>query len=287
VKEVYTIEIVEPLGRRAAATLERLGYENVHTKIGDGYLGWPEHAPFDKIIVTCSPEDIPQPLVDQLAEGGRIVVPLGERFSQTLYLFTKKEGQLQREALQATFFVPMTGTAEQRREVIPEGPFTDLDNGSFEETIDESDEPAGWYYLRQGRAEASDGAPDGGRVLTFENATPGRSAHAMQAFGVDGREVDAIDVRLHVRGTHLARGPLPQQQQAHVLVEFYDEQRAPVGRGHLGPFNGSFAWKEESTRIEVPARARLAVIGVGLFGGTGTVSYDHVTIRRAGHGSER
>ena len=70
VSEVYTIEIVSRLGLRAARTLERLGYENVHVKIGDGFQGWPEHAPFDKIIVTCSPEEVPRPLVDQLSDGG-------------------------------------------------------------------------------------------------------------------------------------------------------------------------------------------------------------------------
>jgi protein-L-isoaspartate(D-aspartate) O-methyltransferase len=68
----------------------------VHVKVGDGYLGWPEHAPFDKIIVTCSPESIPQPLVDQLREGGLIVVPTGERYQQTLYLMRKKDGQMDR-----------------------------------------------------------------------------------------------------------------------------------------------------------------------------------------------
>jgi len=79
VKEVYTIEIVEPLGREATQRLKELGYANVHTKIGDGYKGWPEYAPFDKIIVTCSPENVPQPLKDQLREGGKMIVPLGER----------------------------------------------------------------------------------------------------------------------------------------------------------------------------------------------------------------
>ena len=73
VGEVYTIEIHEPLARTATQTLSRLGYKNVHVKIGDGFQGWPEHAPFDKIIVTCSPEKVPQPLVDQLREGGRMV----------------------------------------------------------------------------------------------------------------------------------------------------------------------------------------------------------------------
>ena len=110
VSEVYSIEIVEPRGRRAAETLSRLKYGNVTTKIGDGYQGWPEHAQFDKIIVTCSPEDVPQPLVQQLKEGGRLVVPLGQRYQQTLYLFRKVDGRLQPEPLQPTFFVPMMGT---------------------------------------------------------------------------------------------------------------------------------------------------------------------------------
>ncbi len=84
VANVYSIEIVEPLGKTAAATIRRLKYDNVTTKIGDGYQGWPEHAPFDKIIVTCSPEKIPAPLIEQLNEGGRMVIPLGERYQQLL-----------------------------------------------------------------------------------------------------------------------------------------------------------------------------------------------------------
>ena len=116
VKEVYTIEIVEPLGRQAARVLQKLKYKNVFTKIGDGYQGWPENAPFDKIIVTCSPEKVPQPLVDQLKEGGRLIVPLGERYQQMLYLFMKKNGKLVSEALRPTLFVPMTGKAEALRE---------------------------------------------------------------------------------------------------------------------------------------------------------------------------
>lgn len=96
VKEVYTIEIVEPLGKQAAKVLEK--YPNVHAKIGDGYQGWPEHAPFDKIIVTCSPEDVPPKLIEQLKEGGRMIVPVGQRYQQNLYLFRKQGGKLTREA---------------------------------------------------------------------------------------------------------------------------------------------------------------------------------------------
>src|SRR5205814_7353161 len=107
VAEVYTIEIVEPLAKSAEATLQRLGYKNVHIKVGDGFKGWPEEAPFDAIIVTCAPEKVPQPLVDQLKEGGRMVIPVGERFAQQLYLLEKKSGQLKVSVTLPVRFVPM------------------------------------------------------------------------------------------------------------------------------------------------------------------------------------
>ncbi len=114
VGEVYTIEIAEPLARNAEATLARLGYKNVHVKVGDGYKGWPENAPFDAIIVTCAPEKVPQPLVDQLKEGGRMIIPVGNRFAQELYLLEKKNGQLKESAVLPVRFVPMAGEAERR-----------------------------------------------------------------------------------------------------------------------------------------------------------------------------
>src|SRR2546423_8132699 len=107
VADVYTIEIIEPLAKTAEATLQRLGYENVHLKIGDGYHGWPEEAPFDAIIVTCAPENVPQPLVNQLKDGGRMVIPVGDRFAQQLYLLEKKNGQLKESATLPVRFVPM------------------------------------------------------------------------------------------------------------------------------------------------------------------------------------
>ena len=88
---VYTIEIIDSLGRRAAETLERLAYTNVSVRVGDGYAGWPEHAPFDAIVVTAAPETIPQPLIDQLATGGRLVVPVGGQGEvQVLRLLVKE-----------------------------------------------------------------------------------------------------------------------------------------------------------------------------------------------------
>ena len=113
--EVYSIEIVEPLAKNAEATLQRLGYENVHVKIGDGYKGWPEAAPFDAIIVTCAPDKVPQPLVDQLKDDGRMVIPVGDRFAQELYLFEKKNGQLKQSATLPVRFVPMAGEASEHK----------------------------------------------------------------------------------------------------------------------------------------------------------------------------
>lgn len=108
VAEVYSIEIVEPLARSAETTLHELGCKNVHIKTGDGYKGWPEHAPFDGIIVTCAPEHVPQPLVDQLKEGGRMVIPVGPPLAQELYVVQKTNGQLRQSALLDVRFVPMT-----------------------------------------------------------------------------------------------------------------------------------------------------------------------------------
>ena len=107
VAEVYSIEIVEPLAKSADATLQRLGYKNVHVKAGDGYKGWPEHAPFDSIIVTCAPDHVPQPLVDQLKEGGRMVIPVGPPAAQELYVLNKSNGQLRQSVLIDVRFVPM------------------------------------------------------------------------------------------------------------------------------------------------------------------------------------
>ena len=113
VERVYTIEIVDELGRRAEADLERLGYGNVTGRIGDGYKGWPEHAPFDKVIVTAAPDHVPQPLVDQLKPGGQMVIPVGpEAATQELLLITKSDdGSVSEERVELVRFVPMTGEA--------------------------------------------------------------------------------------------------------------------------------------------------------------------------------
>jgi protein-L-isoaspartate(D-aspartate) O-methyltransferase len=109
VKEVYTLEIIPELGKEAKDLLTRLGYSNVFAKVSDGYHGWSEHAPFDAIVVTAAAEEVPQPLIEQLADGGRMVIPVGPAFNvQNLMLVTKKDGKVKKEKLFAVRFVPFT-----------------------------------------------------------------------------------------------------------------------------------------------------------------------------------
>jgi len=106
-KEVYTIEIVPELAARAAGILRELGYDRVHVREGDGYAGWPEHAPFDRVIVTAAPDHIPQPLVDQLAVGGRLVIPVGDVRQQMTIVTKTKDGVVERRTI-GVRFVPLT-----------------------------------------------------------------------------------------------------------------------------------------------------------------------------------
>lgn len=108
VKEVYTIEIVAKLGKRAQQTLHKLGYKNIHVKIGDGYKGWPDEAPFDAVIVTCAPEKVPRALIEQLKEGGRMIIPVGRTGGvQKLVRAVKKGGRLKTDDVMYVRFVPM------------------------------------------------------------------------------------------------------------------------------------------------------------------------------------
>ena len=113
--DVYTIEIVAPLGEDARDRLDRLGYGNVHVKVGDGYAGWPEHAPYDGIIVTAAAPEIPEPLLDQLAIGGILVIPVGyEQQAQQLLRVTRTAGGLEQRVVLPVAFVPFTGQAGGR-----------------------------------------------------------------------------------------------------------------------------------------------------------------------------
>ncbi len=111
VNDVYSVEVIPALARRAAERLDALGYRNVHTRLGDGYHGWPEQAPFDAILVTAAAREVPEPLIDQLRPGGRLVIPVGRPdFGQELLLLQKADdGSVSRHEILPVVFVPLTG----------------------------------------------------------------------------------------------------------------------------------------------------------------------------------
>ena len=115
-KEVFSVEIIKPLAEMARERLAALGYKNVTVRCGDGYEGWPEHAPFDVIVVAAAPEEVPPPLIEQLAPGGRLVIPVGRHFQDLLLITKQADGSIDRKMITGVRFVPMTGEAEQRRE---------------------------------------------------------------------------------------------------------------------------------------------------------------------------
>jgi len=273
VKTVFSIEIEEDLGRRSARTLARLGYKNVITRIGDGFLGWPEEAPFDKIIVTCSPEAVPKPLEEQLAEGGRLIIPVGERYEQSLVLLTKREGKLTRESLVPSLFVPMTGEAEAKRQVRPDGTAPQIRNGGFEETVEGGTLPDVWYYGRQAAVTECDEAREGRRVLRLENAEAGRPAQIFQGFPVDGRRVSRLEVALDVRGEMLRPGRSVDEVPG-VWIQFFDASRVRTTRARFGGWLGTFEWRRAKHEFVVPLWATEAIIQVGLIGATGRLEAD-------------
>ena len=274
VKEVCSIEILESLGKPAAKRLQELGYTNVRVKIGDGYKGWPEYAPFDKIIVTCSPENIPQPLVDQLRDGGKMIIPLGERDEQTFYLLEKRNGKLVQTRLLPTLFVPMTGKAEDLRKKKPDPLHPQIRNGGFEQQTDGQLEA--WYHVRQATVEQG-GVPEGKAYVTFNNAEPGRNSGMLQGIGVSGLRVKSLHVAVWVKAERAQAGDQSSELPGLVL-HFYDSDSRYVGSSTVGPWLGSFHWRHVTAEAPVPPQAQVAILSIGLNGGTGRLSVDDVKV---------
>ncbi|MFN5948270.1 MAG: protein-L-isoaspartate(D-aspartate) O-methyltransferase [Pirellulaceae bacterium] len=277
VKEVYTIEIVESLGLKATQLLKRLGYTNVFTRVGDGFKGWEEVAPFDKIIVTCSPEKVPEPLVEQLAEGGLMVIPVGERYQQSLYLMRKRDGKLEKEALRPTLFVPMTGQADQLREVRPDPSNPQLVNGDFELPLDNPEHCPGWYYQFGMRVESDPDAPEGPQHIVFENDVPHRPTLLLQGMALDGTLVRKVRLSTWVSTTQTKTGGGPEEKAA-IVLQFFDKDRNRIGYYFLGPFLGTKKWHREQREFEVPPNAKEAIVSIGMFGGTGIARFDGVKL---------
>ena len=270
----------------AKRTLARLEYANVSTRIGDGFLGWPDAAPFDKIMVTCSPESVPQPLIDQLREGGQMIIPVGERFQQTLFRMTKRDGKLVRQPLRPTLFVPMTGQAEEQRQAAARRGQSRRGQRRLRTRCLHRPESgcrrfcAGLVLRSPGSATGRDhpvrGRPIANPVHTagdttpdLSNQTPGLSAHLLQG-NRNRRKTGAADsARAAGCGpTASARDPRPMRCRRSRSAFTINSGRE-LATFTVGPFRGSRPWREASRLIRVPAQARELILRIGLFGATG------------------
>lgn len=276
VREVYTIEIVSPLAKQASRRLKDLGYTNVHVLDGDGYKGWPEHAPFDKIIVTCSPEDVPAPLVEQLKEGGRMVIPVGQRYQQSFHLLKKEDGQLKDERLVSTLFVPMTGQSEEQRRIQPDPTRPEIVNGSFEFDENQDDKVDGWHYQRL-TAICQEEPVHGKNCLRFESAETGNVSQALQGCAIDGREIGVVQFSYWIRCQGIVPGR-DASEQAALVVHFYDHIRREVGTVILGKWRGTLDWQNARSTVQVPPTAREMIIRIGLNGATGRLDMDDMKL---------
>jgi len=276
VKEVYTIEIVEDLGERTTALLEELGYKNVHCLIGDGFKGWKENAPFDKIIVTCSPANVPDALKDQLKEGGLMVIPVGDRYQQMLYLMRKKDGKLEKEAITPTLFVPMTGEAEKTRKVQPDPTRPVLLNTSFEEPLIRDYLVPGWYY-QAGCIQVEDPeAPDGNNVVEFRADDPRWPNHLLQGLPIDGRKIRKIRMGGWMKLENVKVGR-DKEKSPSIAIQYFDSNRNRIGYNYIGGSKGSRNWKHEEKVFPVPPDTREAIVSIGLFGAEGMARFDKIT----------
>jgi protein-L-isoaspartate(D-aspartate) O-methyltransferase len=197
----------------------------------------------------------------------------------------RKEGdELKSETLRATLFVPMTGEAEAQRKVKPDPANPHLTNGGFEESSKNEDgnpEPTAWHYQRQLTLTTDAAAArEGKRFVTFRNDQPGRGCHALQGFAIDGREVAELQLDFWARGNELGQGA-QTDEWPRIVISFYDERRATVVQESTDPFMGTFEWTQHSHRIQVPIRAREAILRIGLLGAVGELSLDDIRIRAA------
>ncbi|MDZ4849014.1 MAG: protein-L-isoaspartate(D-aspartate) O-methyltransferase [Pirellulaceae bacterium] len=277
VDHVYTIEIVEELAASTTKLLTRLGYKNITTKAGDGFQGWIEHAPFDKIIVTCSPDEPPQPLVDQLKDGGLMAIPVGSRYQQLLRVFRKQGDRLIPVYARPTLFVPMTGAAEARRKDRVDPAHPSLMNGDFEAEAT-GDFIPNWYYDFGAKLTSDSHALSGKKVVKFANETQGSPSILLQGLPLDGRVVTKLKFACDVTTSGVKIGAA-WEEQPFLVLQFLDENRNQIGYNWLGPFVGDLAWQKSESTIAIPPESREAIVMLGLFGAVGSASFDNIEIK--------
>ena len=209
-----------------------------------------------------------------------MVIPVGQRYQQTLYLLTKVDGKLVEKALQPTLFVPMTGSAETQRQVQPDPLKPTVVNGDFQAPVppENTQDPnfiPGWYYGRQCQLIAKD--PQDGGFVRFENDIPGRDSHLLQGLALDGAVIPRIRLTGKVRTRDVQGGSRPDQVPT-VAISFYDAQRRDLGTQWLTLFRGTRDWKSDQRVFRVPPQTREVIVRIGLFGATGQADFDDIAI---------
>jgi protein-L-isoaspartate(D-aspartate) O-methyltransferase len=180
----------------------------------------------------------------------------------------------------------MTGIAEQQRRQQPDPARPAVQNGGFEEALAANGFVPGWYYQRNLQWLEDPLAPQGTRVVGFQNEIPGQPAHLLQGFPVDGRQVTTVELSAWVRHEKLNFDRLASDFPA-VSITFYDERRQDLGNYWIGPFRGTSDWRRVSERIRVPPSAREGILRIGLFGATGSIFFDDVRIEPAPQAGSR
>ena len=209
-----------------------------------------------------------------------MVIPVGRALPADALSAEEAEGKLVSEALQPTLFVPMTGKAEASRAGAARSGQADDRKRRLRECHGRSARPTGWHYQRQLKIVSGKDAREGKNYVTFSNAMPGRDSQALQGFAIDGRRVAQLQLSAWSAARTSAAARTPQQLPA-IVISFYDENRATVGEASLGPWRGTFDWRTESKRINVPPKAREAILRIGLLGAVGEISFDQIELKAA------
>jgi protein-L-isoaspartate(D-aspartate) O-methyltransferase len=207
-----------------------------------------------------------------------MVIPVGERYQQMLYLMRKKDGKLEKEALMPTLFVPMTGNAEASRPDRPDGSNPSLLNTSFEEPLIRNFHIPGWYY-QFGCIQVQDAnAPDGENVVQFESNDPKLPNMLLQGVPIDGRIVRKIKLGAWIALEDVKVGR-DREKSPSVAIQYFDENRNRVGYNYVGGLKGSRAWRYEEKTFVVPPQTREAIVSIGLFGAEGIARFDGVVLQ--------
>lgn len=204
-----------------------------------------------------------------------MIVPIGERYQQTFYLFQKKDGRLEQEQLISTLFVPMTGESEARRRVLPDADRPELKNGGFEADENTDDNADGWHYQRRSTL-ISDSPVQGSNFIRFTATDEGEVAQALQGMALNGRRLGIVDVSVWAQGTRIDSGL--HRESAGITLHFYNRRRQELVVRPVVHWSGTFSWQQTRRQVAIPIQAREMIIRIGLNGAVGTLDLDDVRI---------